>query len=34
MTDATLAAQKEVQLQIELALEKEEVYWVQRARAN
>jgi hypothetical protein len=34
MTDATLAAQKEIQLQIELTLEKEEMYWVQRARAN
>jgi hypothetical protein len=34
MTDATLAAQKVVQLQIELTLEKEEMYWVQRARAN
>jgi hypothetical protein len=34
MSDAALAAQKEIQLQIEVTLEKEETYWVQRARAN
>jgi hypothetical protein len=34
MNDATLAAQKEIQLQIEVTLEKEEIFWVQRARAN
>jgi hypothetical protein len=34
MTDAALAAQKEIQLQIEITLEKEEMFWVQRARAN
>jgi hypothetical protein len=34
MNDATLAAQKEIQLQIEVTLEKEEMFWVQRARAN
>jgi hypothetical protein len=28
MTDAALAAQKEIQLQIELTLEKEEIFWV------
>jgi hypothetical protein len=34
MMDAALAAQREIQLQIELTLEKEEMFWVQRARAN
>lgn len=34
MTDAALAAQKEIQMQIEVTLEKEEMFWVQRARAN
>jgi hypothetical protein len=34
MNDTTLAAQREIQLQIENTLEKEEMFWVQRARAN
>jgi hypothetical protein len=34
MTDDALAAQKEIQLHIEQTLEKEEMFWVQRARAN
>jgi hypothetical protein len=34
MNDVALAAQKEIQLQIEITLEKEEMFWVQRARAN
>jgi hypothetical protein len=34
MIDAALATQKEIQLQIEQTLEKEEMFWVQRARAN
>jgi hypothetical protein len=34
MTHQSIAAQKEVLLQLELLLEQEEVYWVQRARAN
>lgn len=34
LTDETLAAQKEVLLRLELLLEQEEIYWVQRARAN
>jgi hypothetical protein len=34
MNDATLASQKEIQAQIEITLEKEEMFWVQRARAN
>jgi len=33
-TDETVNAQKEILLQIELRLEQEEIYWVQRARAN
>ncbi|XP_072146497.1 uncharacterized protein [Setaria viridis] len=33
-TDEFLSAQKEILLQIELQLEQEEIYWVQRARAN
>jgi hypothetical protein len=34
MTDASIAAQKENLLQLELLLEQKEIYWVQRARAN
>jgi len=34
MTDASLAAQKEILLRLELLLEQEEIIWVQRARAN
>jgi hypothetical protein len=34
MNDTTLAAQRDIQLQIENTLEKEEMFWVQRARAN
>jgi hypothetical protein len=34
MTYAALAAQKQIQLQIGLTLEQEEIFWVQRARAN
>ena len=34
MTDENLARQKELLLNIELLLEQEEIYWVQRARAN
>lgn len=34
MTDQSVAAQKEILLQLELLLEQEEIYWVQRARAN
>jgi hypothetical protein len=34
MTDATLAAQNDIQMQIENTLEKEEMFWIQRARAN
>jgi len=34
MTDENLAEQKELLLRIELILEQEEIYWVQRARAN
>jgi len=34
MVDQSIAAQKEILLQLELALESEEIYWVQRARAN
>jgi hypothetical protein len=34
MNDTTLAAQRDIQLQIEITLEKEEIFWVQRARAN
>jgi hypothetical protein len=34
MTYATLAAQKEVQLHIQQTLEKKEMFWIQRARAN
>ena len=31
MTDQSIAAQKEILLQLELALEQEEIYWVQKA---
>jgi len=34
LTDDSLAAQKEILLRLELLLEQEEIYWVQRARAN
>ena len=34
MTNENLARQKELLLNIELLLEQEEIYWVQRARAN
>lgn len=34
MTATSLAAQKEIMLKIELLLEKEEMYWIQRARTN
>ena len=34
MTDENLAEQKELLLRIELILEQEEIYWVQRARGN
>jgi hypothetical protein len=34
LTDETLAAQKEIFLQLQLLLEQEEIFWVQRARAN
>jgi hypothetical protein len=34
MTDESIAAQKEIPLQLEPQLEQEEIYWVQRARAN
>lgn len=34
MMDESIAAQKEVLLQLELLLEQEEIYWVQRARTN
>jgi len=34
MTDESIAAKKEILLQLELQLEQEEIYWVQRARAN
>ena len=34
MTDENSARQKELLLNIELLLEQEEIYWVQRARAN
>jgi hypothetical protein len=33
-TDETIAAQKEVLLRLELLMEQEEIFWVQRARAN
>jgi len=34
MTDDSIIAQKEILLQLELLLEQEEIFWVQRARAN
>ena len=34
MTDESIAAQKEIQLRLELLLEQDEIIWVQRARAN
>jgi hypothetical protein len=34
LTDESIAAQKEILLQLELHLEQKEIYWVQRARAN
>lgn len=34
MTDESIANQKETLLQLELLLEQEEIYWIQRARAN
>jgi hypothetical protein len=34
MTDESIVDQKEILLQLELLLEQEEIYWVQRARAN
>lgn len=34
MTDDSIAAQKEILLRLELLLEQEEIFWVQRARAN
>jgi hypothetical protein len=34
MTDESMAAHKEILLQLELLLEQEEIYWVQRERAN
>lgn len=34
MTDESIAAQKEVLLCLELLLEQEEIFWVQRAKAN
>jgi len=34
MTDESIAAQKEILLQLELLLEQEEIFWVQLARAN
>lgn len=34
MTDESIAAHKETLLRLELLFEQEEIYWVQRARAN
>ena len=34
MMDDSIIAQKEILLQLELLLEQEEIFWVQRARAN
>jgi hypothetical protein len=34
MTDESIAAQKEILLQLEVQLEQEEIYWVQRTCAN
>jgi 23S rRNA maturation mini-RNase III len=34
MMDDSIAAQKEILLRLELLLEQEEIFWVQRARAN
>lgn len=34
LTDESIAAQKEILLRLELLLEQEEIFWVQRARAN
>ena len=34
MTDANIAAQKEILVRLELLLEQEEIFWIQRARAN
>ena len=34
MTDDSIAAQKEILLRLELLLEQEEIFWVQRARVN
>jgi len=34
MIDESIATQKEILLQLELQLEQEEIYWVQRARAK
>ena len=34
ITDANIAAQKEIMVRLELMLEQEEIHWMQRARAN
>lgn len=34
LTDENIAAQKEIQVWLELLMEQEEITWIQRARAN